>query len=236
MHTLTIAKREFGAFFKGPIAYVVLAMYLVVAGFMFFISFFGDNPRATMEPFFGRMPLLFLFICPALAMRLLAEERGSGTIELLLTMPVRDSAVVVGKYLAGLAVFAVGLLLTLPYALTIGAIGPLDPGTVLAGYLGALLLGGTYLAIGLFASAMTKNQIIALIVGVMVSFLLFILSYAVQSVPPWMGRILQYMSPQYHFTRIARGVIDLRDVIYYLSVIGVLLVGSVQVLESRKWR
>jgi ABC-2 type transport system permease protein len=237
MHTATIAKRELGAFFKSPIAYIVLAIYLVFHGTWFFIfqGFFTVG-QADMEGFFGLLPFVFAFIGPALAMRLLAEEKGSGTIELLLTMPIRDGSVVIGKYVAALAVLFVGLLLTLPYAITISTIGPLDWGPVIAGYVGALLLGGTYVAIGLFFSAMTRNQIIALVAGILVCLFLAFMHLAVPSLPAWLGKIVLYASPQYHFLRIARGVFDLRDIVYYASIIGVLLVGSVQVLESRKWR
>ena len=146
--TVTIAKREFGGYFKSPIAYIVLTVFLGLTGFLFFDRFFvaGD---ASMAAFFGNMPLILLFFGPAMAMRLLAEERGSGTIELLLPMPVRDWEVVLGKYLAALGLLAAGLALTLPFAITVGKLGPLDTGPVIGGYLGTLFLGGTYLAIGL---------------------------------------------------------------------------------------
>ncbi len=237
MHTLTIAKREFGAFFKSPIGYVVLPVYLLLHGLWFFVfdNFFA-NGQASLEGFFQHMPFLFAIICPAIAMRLLAEERGTGTIELLLTMPVRDSSVVLGKFLGALAVLGVALVLTIPFAITIGAIGPVDGGPVWAGYLGAVLLGATYLAIGLFASAMTRNQIVALIIGVVICLGLYFAGQAMFAVPRSVARVLIYASPQYHFAQLARGVIEVRDVVYYISIIGVLLVGAVQVLESRKWR
>ena len=233
--TLTIAKREFGGYFKSPIAYIVLTVFLGLTGFLFFDRFVvaGD---ASMAAFFGSMPLILLFFGPAMAMRLLAEERGSGTIELLLTMPVRDWEVVLGKYLAAVGLLAVGLALTLPFAITVGKLGPLDTGPVIGGYLGTLFLGGTYLAIGLFASALTRNQIVAFIAGLAICFALFLMGQLIDAVPGSLGKILQYMSPQFHFAGVTRGVVELRNLVYYVSVIGVVLLLTVQVLESRKWR
>ena len=236
MATYVIAKRELGAFFKSPVAYVVLALFLTVSGVMFFFGGFFVTGSASMEGYFGTMPILLLFICPAIAMRLIAEERGSGTIEMLLTFPVRDVEVVIGKYLAALGVLAVGLLLSLPFAITVSLLGPLDLGPVVGGYLGTLLLGGTYLAVGLLASAMTKNQVVAFIVGWAIGMALFILGWFASSAGPTLGPILQYASPAYHFSKITRGVIELRNIVYYLSAIGICLVLTVQILESRKWR
>jgi ABC-2 type transport system permease protein len=169
-------------------------------------------------------------------MRLLAEERGTGTIEMLLTMPVTDTQVVVGKFLSAVGVLAIGLVLTLPYVFTVSKLGSLDGGPVVASYLGTLLLGSTYLAVGLFTSAMTKNQIIALIVGFLLCLGLFLMDNLFIVAGPTLGPVLQYASPAYHFERMTRGVIELRNLVYYLTFIAVLLVLSVQVLESRKWR
>ncbi len=236
MHTTwTIAKRELGAYFKSPVGYIVLAAFLALSGFLFFNNFFAVG-STTMESFFGNMPFLLLFFCPAIAMRLLAEERGQGTIEMLLTMPVRDSEVVLGKFLAAVGVLGVGLLLSLPFAFTVGSLGSLDNGPVIGGYVGTFLLGGTYLAVGLFASAMTKNQIVAFIVGVAICLGLFLLGMFYQAAGDTLGPILQYASPGYQFQKISRGVIELRNAVYYLSFIAVLLILSTRVLESRKWR
>jgi ABC-2 type transport system permease protein len=230
-----IAKREFGAFFKSPVAYVVLSFFLGLTGYLFFKDFFLYG-QTSMEGFFGNMPFLFLFFGPAIAMRLLAEEKSSGTIELLLTMPVRDSEVVVGKFMAAMGMLLVGIVFTLPFVYTVGKLGNLDMGPVWGGYVGLLLLGGTYLAVGLFASALTRDQIVAFIVGLMICLALYLLGAFADTAGTTFGPILRYMSPQYHFQKIARGVIELRNIIYYLSIIGVLLLLSVQVLESRKWR
>jgi ABC-2 type transport system permease protein len=144
--------------------------------------------------------------------------------------------VVFGKYLAALLVLAVGLLLTLPFAFTVSKLGPLDGGPVLGSYLGTLLLGGTYLAIGLVGSALTKNQVVAVIVGWAICMALWLMGFLANAAGPVVGPVLQYASPAYQFSKIARGVIELRNVVYYLSAIGVCLVISIQVLESRKWR
>jgi ABC-2 type transport system permease protein len=233
--TWTIAKRELGAYFKSPVAYIVLTAFLGLTTFLFFNSFFLVG-SASMDAFFGVMPFLFLFFGPAIAMRLLAEERGQGTIELLVTMPVRDSEVVLGKYLAAVVLFAAGLVLTLPIAVTVAKLGPLDTGATAAAYLGTLLLGATYHADGLFASAMTKNQIVAFIVGLAICFGLYLLGVFFTGGGSLIAPILQYLSPQFHFQKLARGVIELRNVVYYLSMITALLLLSTQVLESRKWR
>jgi ABC-2 type transport system permease protein len=230
---LVIARREFAAYFKSPIAYIVLAAFLALTGWLFFDNFFKFK-NATMDGFFGNMPFLLLFFASGMAMRLLAEERGQGTIEMLLTMPVRDWEVVAGKYLAALGLLAVGLIASLPYAFTVASLGPLDWGPVWGGYVGTLLLGGTYLAVGMFASALTKNQIVALLLGVAICLGLFFLdSFAMLGKP--LGPIFQYASPRFHFQGISRGVIELRNLVYYVSAIGIALVATTQVLESRKW-
>jgi ABC-2 type transport system permease protein len=235
MHTtLTIARRELGAYFKSPIAYIVIATFLALTGYLFFDSFFMMH-QASMEPYFGNMPFLLLFFAPGIAMRLLAEERGAGTIEMLLTMPVRDWEVVLGKYLAAVGLLAIALVLSLPFAITVSRLGPLDWGPVIGGYIGTLLLGGMYLAIGLLASSLTKNQIVALLIGVFVCLVLYFFSQFIMIGRP-LGPILQYMSPKFHFDGIARGVVELRNVVYYVSAIALALLFTVQVLESRKWR
>jgi ABC-2 type transport system permease protein len=232
----TIAKREFGAYFKSPIAYIVLGALVVWSGVLFFWGTFFISGQTSMEAFFSGFPLWLIFVCPAIAMRLLAEERGTGTIEMLLTMPVRDSEVVVGKYMAALGVLAVGLVSTLPFAYTVSRLGNLDWGPVLTGYLGCLLIGGTYLAVGLLGSALTKNQIVAYVVGLAVCGGLFLLYVFYAMAGSVVGPVLQFASPPYHFHSLSRGVLELRSIIYYLSTIGVLLVVTTQALESRKWR
>jgi ABC-2 type transport system permease protein len=233
--TFTIARRELRSYFQSPVAYIVLSVFMIVTGFLFFDRFFSVR-IAKMDALFSNLPFIFLFFGPALAMRLLAEERGSGTIELLLTMPVRDWEVVLGKYLAALALLAVGLLGTVPFAITIGKLGNLDVGPVVTGYLGAVLLGGLYLAAGLFASSLTRNQVVAFVIGLLICFALFLVEWFVDAAGSTGGRVLQYLSPQFHFSALVRGIVELRGLLYFGSGIGLLLLYSVQVLEARKWR
>jgi ABC-2 type transport system permease protein len=233
--TIVITKREFGAYFKSPIAYIVLTLFLLLSGILFFEGLF-KNGQASMDGYFGNLTWIFAILGPAIAMRLLAEERGSGTIELLLTMPVREWELVLGKYLGAMGMLAVGVLLTVPYAITVAKLGPLDTGPVIGGYVASLLLGGTYLAVGLFASALTRNQIVAFMIALFVCLFLFFLGIFVAGTGSTTGAILEYISPGHHFEAISRGVIEYRNIVYYLSTIGVLLLLTVQVLESRKWR
>lgn len=222
MKTITaIAQREFLAYFRSPIAYVFLTTFIVLTCFLFFRGFYLIG-QADLRPFFTLMPWIFLFFVPAVAMGKWAEERRQGTLELLLTLPIRDRDVVIGKFCAGLGLIAAALVCTLPVALTVHWLGNLDWGPVIGGYLGLLLLGGAYLAVGLVVSSCTQNQIIAFIVAVAVSFGLLIVGEPIVTVaiPSWLVGPVQYLGLGYHFSSISRGVIDSRDLLYYLSVIG----------------
>jgi ABC-2 type transport system permease protein len=234
-NTLTIARRELGAYFNSPIAYIVITVFLLVSGYLFFAQVFlvGD---ATMRDFFGISPLIFIFFAPAITMRLLAEEKRSGTFELLITMPVTDWQVVMGKYLAALATLGVAILLTLAYPITISRLGELDWGTVTGGYLGLILLGGAYLAIGVMASSWTRNQVVAFILSFAITFALYLCGKLLPLVPASLAPVIEYISLDAHFTNIARGVIDTRDLIYYASLIGACLFLATRSLESRRWR
>jgi ABC-2 type transport system permease protein len=192
--------------------------------------------QAEMRGYFGLMPMLFTFIIPAITMRLLAEEKGSGTLELLITMPIRDWEVVVGKFLAAVGLLAALLLLTLVYAFTLAAIGPVDKGPAYGGFFGLLLMGSAYAAIGVMASSLTRNQIVAFILAFAISFGLYLFGRVVQIVPPSVQPVVAFLSIDNHFEAISRGVIDSRDVFYYLSVIAVSLVVATVALESRKWK
>jgi ABC-2 type transport system permease protein len=234
-NTLAVAKREFTSYFNSPIAYLVVSVYLILAGSLFFTELFLMG-QADLRPFFGLAPLLFFIITPFLTMRLLAEERAQGTLELLLTMPVTDWQVVLGKYLATIGLIGVLLLLTLAFPITVSFLGPLDKGATVAGYVGMLLMCGTYAAIGLMASAFTKNQIIAALIALFIGFGLFIVGQLVPVMPGWLAGICNAISIHTRFQNIARGVIDSRDVLYYGSMIfGCLLVAKTT-LDSRRWR
>lgn len=232
---LAITKRELREYFNSPIAYIVATVFMLVAGFMFWNTLFLEN-QAEMRNYFGLTTWMFPIIVPAITMRLIAEEKGSGTLELLITSPIRDWEVVVGKFLAALTLLAVIIGLTGVYAISIASVGPLDKGATLAGYLGLVLMGGTYVAVGVMASAFTKNQIVAFIIGFAICFALFLFGKVVQVVPEGIRPFLAYLSTDTHFESVTRGVIDTRDVVYYLSVIAVSLVIATVSLESRKWK
>ena len=232
---LTVAKREIRTYFNSPIAYIVITVFMLLSGYLFFSSLFIER-QAEMRAYFNLMPLLLSFIVPAMAMRLIAEEKGSGSLEMLITMPVRDWQVIVGKFLAGMALLAAMVGLTLFYAVTVMLVGPLDKGPAIGGYLGILLVGGAYMAIGVMASTLTRNQIVAFIIGFAISFSLYLFYRLVPFMPEALRPMLAYLSVESHFDGMSRGIIDSRDVIYYLSVMVVSLVIATVSLESRKWK
>jgi ABC-2 type transport system permease protein len=234
-NTLAIAKREFASYFNSPIAYLVVGVYLILSGSLFFTGLFLSG-TADMRGFFELSPLLFFIITPFLTMRLLAEERSQGTLELLLTMPITDWEVVAGKFLASVGLIAVVIVLTFPFAITVAFLGPLDKGATVAGYVGMLLMGGTYAAIGLMASAFTKNQIVAALVALFIGFGLFILGRLVPVLPHSIAPLINAVCIDVRFQSIARGVLDTRDLFYFASMtFGCLLIAQ-STLESRRWR
>ena len=233
-NVLTIAGREFRLYFVSPIAYAVLAAFLVVNGFLFALILFSTR-EASLRDVFANMAVVFLFLSPALTMRLLAEEQRSGTIELLLAAPVRDSEVVLGKFLGCLGFLAVMLGATLYYPLQLFVFGRPDVGPLVTGYLGMLLTASAFMSIGLLASAFTQNQIVAAVVSLMALLLLWVLSAASSFVGPEVGGLLQYLGLSGHIESFQRGVIDSRDVVYFVSLIIACLFVSVRALESRRW-
>jgi ABC-2 type transport system permease protein len=233
--TMAITKRELRTYFNSPVAYIVVTVFMLLAGYLFWNTVFIER-QAEMRGYFGLMPMLFTFIIPAITMRLLAEEKHTGTLELLITMPIRDWEVVVGKFLAAVGLLAALLLLTMVYAFTLAAIGPVDKGPAYGGFLGLLLMGSAYAAIGVMASSLTRNQIVAFILAFAISFGLYLFGRVVQIVPPTLQPLVAFLSIDNHFEAISRGVIDTRDVFYYLSVIAVSLVVATVSLESRKWK
>ncbi|MDX1429754.1 MAG: ABC transporter permease [Rhodothermales bacterium] len=215
--TWTLAKRELRAYFDGPAAYVVLSVFLLFTGWFFANSLFLENV-ASLRSMFDIVPFIFLFFIPAITMSTFAEERRSGTLELLMTMPIRDWQVIVGKLLAASILLVVALVLTMVYVLTVSVLGDLDGGATFSGYLGLLLLGITCSAIGVFASSLTKNQIVAFIIGFAMIFALYLIDKITPFFPGWISAVLQYLGIDFHYRNLLRGVIDTRDVLYYLSV------------------
>jgi ABC-2 type transport system permease protein len=231
---LALYKKELRSYFNSAVAYIVITVFLLIAGWFFATQFFIMG-QATVRTVFAVIPWIFIVFVPAITMRAIAEEKKAGTIELLVTMPTRDWDIVLGKFLAALTLLVIALAFTLVYAVTASLLGNLDGGATFAGYVGLILVGGAFLAIGLFASSTSENQIVAFIIGVVIIFAFYILDWVTVFVPGPIASILEFLSLDYHFNSIARGVIDSRDVIYYLSVTGFALVLSVRALESRKW-
>jgi ABC-2 type transport system permease protein len=232
---LVISRREIRTYFNSAVAYIVVAAFMVLTGYLFFTQLFLEK-QADMRGFFNIMPLMFMFVVPAITMRLLADEKSSGTLELLITMPVRDWEVVLGKFLAAMTLLCTAIGLTLVFALSVRALGPLDRGPAIGGYLGLVLMGGAYVSIGVMASSLTRNPIVSFIVAFVISFGLYLLGRLTQFLPQaWQG-LVAYLSIDGHFENIGRGVIDSRDVIYYLSVITVGLLIATLSLESRRWK
>ena len=231
----TIAGREFKSYFLSPIAYVYLIAFLVIVNWVFFHGFFLIG-QADLRPLFTIMPLIFLFFAPAVAMGRWAEERKSGTLELLFTLPVKDWEAVTAKFIAGLLLIAVAVLLTLPTVITAELVGDLDWGPVIGGMLGTVLLGGAYLSISLVFSALTENQIIAFVLGVVACFVMLVIGtplVAGGTGSLW-ASFAVYAGLDTHFQSIARGVIDTRDIIYYFSIIGFFLYLNLVVVRGRK--
>jgi ABC-2 type transport system permease protein len=219
---LKIFYREFKGYFVSPIAYIVISIFLVITGWFFFSTFFLYN-QAELRYFFDLLPITFAFIIPAITMRLFSEEFNTGSYELLLTMPVSTTDIVLGKFFAALAFSAIMLLPTVSYGIFISFIGDLDFGPWIGGYIGAVLLAGAFSAIGLFASSITHNQIIAFILGMAICFTLVLLNKVLFFMPESILNILEYLGAGYHFQNISKGVLDSRDIIYFASVSFIML-------------
>jgi ABC-2 type transport system permease protein len=233
-NVIPIFRRELRSYFNSPVAYVVIVVFLAILGWFFTSNLFLAN-IASLRVVFDLVPLMFLFFVPAVTMRLLAEEKKSGTLELLTTKPVRDVEIVIGKFLAAWVLLAATLVPTLLYLITIMSIGSIDMGPVLAGYLGLLLMGGVYIGVGLLASSLTENQIVAFILSFLVVLALFLMDKILMYVPEGFASTMEFLAIDYHFSNIARGVIDSRNLIYFGSVLGFSLLLTTVSLERRKW-
>jgi ABC-2 type transport system permease protein len=232
-----IWRKEFRSFWYSPVAYIVITVFLVITTYLFFVGFYLQG-NADMTPYFSLMPWAFLFLMPALTMRQWAEEKKTGTVEALMTLPVREWDVVLGKFLAVASLLGVILLLTLPLTLTVAKLSQngLDYGVIPSIYLGTLLLGSAYLAIGGWVSSFTESQIIAFILGMALIFALIMVGlplFTLFAGP--LAPLLEYVGLAGHYESIGRGVIDTRDLIYYASVIFFFLFLTVRSVESRKW-
>jgi ABC-2 type transport system permease protein len=235
-NVVALFKKEFKAYFLSPIAYVFITIYLVVTNFIFFQGFFLYN-QAEMRQYFGLLPWVFLLFVPVVTMRSWAEERKTKTLELLLTWPVSDARIVLGKFAAAFSFLAIAILLSITIPITLAIMGNPDGGPIWGGYLGALLMGAAYLAIGLWVSSLTENQIIAFIAAGFITLALFLIGtpFVTMKLPNALIPFFTYLGLGSHFDSIGRGVIDSRDIVYYGSVIGFFLFLNIRSLQSRKW-
>lgn len=242
---LSIFLKEVNAFFSSLIGYIVIGVFLVMMGLVMFVfpdsSLLNDN-FASLDQLFDNAPRIFLFLIPAVTMRSFAEEQQSGTIEFLATKPLTDLQIILGKYLASLLLIAFALLPTVLYYYTAYELGSpsgnIDSGAILGSYIGLFLLAGSFAAVGLFASSLSANQIVAFILACFLCFLLYWGFNFFSRLPLFAGRseaLVQMLGIDYHYTSISRGLIDTRDLIYFLSVIGLFIMLTTFSLERRKW-
>ncbi|MFA5318698.1 MAG: ABC transporter permease subunit [Patescibacteria group bacterium] len=230
-----LTKKELMAYFNSPIAYIFIAVFLIVLNWLFFNSFFIIG-QANMRNYFALLPWMFLFLVPAVTMRSWAEEKRSGTIEFLLTLPINDWQAVLGKFLAALAFLGIALILTLTIPYSINSLGNMDAGPIAGSYIGAIFMGAAYLALGLFISSLTKNQIIAFVIAVAASFVFFFIGndFILATAPQAIAPFLKFLGIGSHFDNIARGVIDTKDIIYYISFIWLFLWLNKEIIALRK--
>lgn len=238
---MNIFRREISSYFATPIAYVFIVIFLVLSGaFTFYLGGFYERGQADLQPFFNFHPWLYLFLVPAISMRLWAEERKSGNIELLLTLPISMTQAVLGKYLAAWVFTGIALLLTFPMWITVNYLGQPDNGVIFASYLGSFLMAGSFLAIGSCMSAATRNQVVAFILTIVLcfGFLLSGFPLVLDAFSGWAPQVLidaiASLSFLTHFNAISKGVLDLRDLLYFAMVIGFWLAANAIVLDMKK--
>ena len=238
---IAIFKREVSGYFESPVAYVFIVIFLLLSGFFTFnISHFFEAGQADMQGFFQWHPWLFLFLIPAVAMRLWAEERRMGTIELILTMPITVGEAIIGKFLAAWAFIAIALFLTFPMILTTFYLGEPDMGVMVCGYVGSFLMAGAFLSVGSMTSSLTRSQVISFIVAVVVCLFFILAGYPpiTESLsdwaPHWLMNVVSGLSFLTHYISIQRGVLDLRDILYYVSVIVFMLSLNGIVIHNRR--
>jgi len=236
----TVFDREFAAYFNSPIAYIFIIVFIVLNCGLFMTPFFLQG-NADMRDFFGNLPLFLIFFIPAISMRLWAEDKRSGTFELLMTLPMKTSQVMLGKYLAAMAFYLVALAGTLTIPLMLIALGNPDLGAIAGGYLGAILLGGLYMSVGIFTSGLLRDQITAFILGMLACFALFLLGIPAVSatIDGWIGGLGSFLQNGFglmpHYQSLGRGVLQLGDLTYFLALTGAFLALNNYWLEGRKF-
>jgi len=240
-NTWIIFKRELASYFITPVAYVFIVIFLFLTGiFTFYIGRFYESGQANLQPFFNFLPWLFLFLIPAITMRLWSEERKAGTIELLMTLPITLQQAVIGKFLAAWAFTAIAIGLTFPLWITVNFLGDPDNGIITAGYIGALLMAGGFLSIGSFVSALSKNQVISFVISVVICLLFILAGFPVvinffkDWAPGYVIDVISRFSFLTNFESISKGVIDLRDLVFYFSLIVSFLFANAVVIDMKK--
>lgn len=231
---LTITGKELKSFFISPVAYIIIVVFLAITGWFFTSTLFVGG-FVTMRGVMDIIPFIFLFFIPAISMRSISEEKKTGTIELLLTKPITDMEIVLGKFFSVLGLAVITLIPTVIYVVMLTMLGTVDYGAIVSAYIGLILMSALYISIGIFASSLTENQVVAFIVSFLFVFALFMLNKVLIFLPASLASILEYIGTDYHFSSIARGVIDSRDIVYYLSGISIFLLLTKLSLESRKW-
>lgn len=237
MKTTTILRRELGAYFNSPVAYIVVSVFLLLSGVLFFNTLFVSKNTELRELFSSFWPtLLVAIIGPAISMRLLAEEKSSDTLEVLLTMPVTDWGVILGKYFAALLLFGFAMLMMAVFGVIVAFLGPLEKGPAFSGFLGLFLTAAMYIAVGLMTSSFTKNQVVAFIVGLMICLFFWMMGKITQILPASFMAVVDWIGIDRHIDNMAKGVIDTRDLLYFGTLItGCLFVAKTS-LESRRWK
>ena len=235
--SLIIAKKELNSYFNSPLGYVVISVFLVISGWLFIQTFFIVG-QATLRSFFNLLPILFMFIIPAITMSSWAEEKRSGTVEILMSFPVSSVKVVLAKFLSSFVFLLIMLILTLAISMMVSNVGSPDGGIIIAGYIGAIFLGSAYIAIGLWISSVTKNQIISFLVTVSIIFIFYMIgnSLILDTIPTSVAAVGKFLSFSTHFDSILRGVISLADILYYISVIIFFLFLNARVVSMKNWK
>jgi ABC-2 type transport system permease protein len=229
-------KKEFSSYFTSPMAYIFLVVFGLVNGYFFSNTFFLIG-QSDLRSLFNIIPMVYLFFIPAITMGLIAKEKNLGTMEIICTLPIKEHEFVIGKYLAALALILIGLIFTIVHFFTLVSFGTnIDYGALFTGYLGLFFAGAVYAAIGTFSSSLFDNQVVAFIIGVFIVLMFFLFDKLLIFVPSFMAGTIQYMSVDYHMSNMSRGVIDTRNIIYFVSVVGIFLFATVQSLSSRKWK
>ena len=237
MNTIyTIFKKEFFGYFTSPMAYIFLVVFSLVNGYFFSNTFFLIG-QSDLRSLFNIIPMVYLFFIPAITMSLIAKEKNTGTMEVLCTLPIKDYELIIGKFISSLSLILVGLVFTSIHLITLMNFGTnVDYGAIFTGYLGLFFIGALYASIGTFASSLFDNQVVSFIVAVFIVIIFFLFDKLLIFVPSFMAGFIQYLSVGFHASSISRGVIDSRNIIYFISVVGFFLFITIQILNSRKWK